>query len=58
MILVKSFGYRTILYNLHCNYKFIKYVCVKTKTGGQATKKNIMLGSEIGLVLFCLFQKF
>ena len=32
------------LYYLNCNFKFIKYVCMKTKTGGIHNKKNIMLG--------------
>lgn len=40
----KKSEHKIILYHLNCNYKFIKYVCMMTKTGGKYTKKNIVLG--------------
>lgn len=51
----KNQNTKIILYHLNCNYKFIKYVCMKTKTGGKYTGKNIVLGD--GWILFPLFQK-
>lgn len=56
MILVKSSERSIILCLLYCNYKIIKYVCMKTKTGGQYTKKNIVLGWW-NMVEFYLFFK-